>query len=67
MLPLNVGGRAKASHGVGLPIALVFLPYIQSKSPLFQFETISPCSVTADPAKDCPVFLIAPVDTDRLL
>ncbi len=34
---------------------------IQSKSPLFQFETISPCPVTTDSAKESvPFFLIAP-------
>ena len=26
------------------------LPYIQTKSPLFQFEIISPCSITTGPA-----------------
>jgi len=34
------------------------LPYIQSKSPLFYFETISPFPVTTDPAKELVVFLL---------
>ena len=45
------------------------LPYIQSKSPLFYFEGISLCSITADPAKESVRFLlIVPLlDTERLL
>ena len=33
-------------------------PYIQSKSPLFQSETISPCLITIDPAKESVPFLL---------
>jgi len=32
-------------------------PYIQPKSTLFKLETISPCSVTTDPAKKSVPFL----------
>jgi len=36
------------------------LPYSQSKSPLFAFETFPPSPVTADPDKESvPFFLIA--------
>jgi len=32
--------------------------YIQSESPLFYFETISPCPITADPAKEFVLFFL---------
>jgi len=32
--------------------------HIQTKSPLFQFETISPCPVTADSAEESVPFLL---------
>ena len=35
-----------------------FVSYIQSKSPLCQFETISPCPVTTDPAEESVPFLL---------
>ena len=39
-----------------------FFSYIQSKSPLFYFETISPCPITADPDKESvPFFLTVPL------
>ena len=34
------------------------ISYIQSKPPFFQFETISPCPVTTDPAKESVPFLL---------
>jgi len=45
------------------------LPYIQSKSPLFSFETISLCSVTTDFAKESVHFFLtaSPLDPERLL
>ena len=33
-------------------------PYTHSRSPLFLFETISPCPTTTDSAKECPHFLL---------
>ena len=46
-----------------------FLPYILSKSLPFKFETISPCPVTTQPAKESvPFFFIAPsLDTEMPL
>jgi len=40
------------------PYCKKFLSYIQSKSPLFQFETISLCPVTTNPAKESAPFLL---------
>jgi len=38
------------------------LPYVQSKSTLFQFKTITPCLIPRDPGKkSLSVFLISPV------
>ena len=37
------------------------LPYGWSKSPLFWVETISPCPITADPAKEPVPFLLIPL------
>jgi len=40
--------------------AFKVIPYISSKSPLFCFETISPCPFTTDPVQECvPFFVIA--------
>ena len=37
-------------------------PYIQIKSPLLLFETVSPCPIKTDPAKESvPFFLTAPL------
>ena len=51
------------------PYCTKFLPYIQSKSPLFQFETISPSPITTVPAElSVPFFLIVPpLDTIFLI
>jgi len=35
------------------PQSKEFLPYTQSKSPLFQFKTITPFPITTGPAKKC--------------
>jgi len=40
------------------PYGKIFLPYILCKSPLFRFEIISPCPVTADPAKLSVLFFL---------
>ena len=41
---------------------ITFVPYIQHKSPLFLFESISPCPITTDLLKESePFFLIAPL------
>ncbi|SGA34060.1 Uncharacterised protein [Chlamydia abortus] len=38
--------------GASPPSCQKLLPYIQSQSSLFPFETISPCPTPRDPAKD---------------
>ena len=44
------------------PPCKIFFPYISSKSTLFDLETLSPCSITTDPAKESvPFFPIAPL------
>ena len=54
---LSPGQPVPVSHN---PYCKKLLPYIQSKSPLFQFETTSPCPATRDPAKESvPFFLTA--------
>lgn len=36
------------------------IPYVQSKSPLFSFETVSPDPITTDPTEEfVPFFLVA--------
>jgi len=55
-------------HFFGQPVPASHYAYkklfssIQSRSPLFPFETISPSSVATDPAKESvPFFLLAPL------
>ena len=40
------------------PYCNKLLPYVQSESPLFQFETTFPCPITTDPAEESVYFLL---------
>ena len=58
----------------GQPVPVPHHPYckkhispIQSKSPFFLFENISPCSVIADPAKEPVLSYSLSLDTERPL
>ena len=43
----------------------ILVPFIQTKSTLFELETISPCSTTTDPAKkSVPFFPVDTLDTE---
>jgi len=56
-LPLISGQHTPVLH---YPYRKKPFSYILSKSPLFEFETISPCFITTDPVRVCPLLSYSP-------